>query len=124
MARILIIDDDEALLFTLERWLAAAGHVVAAAADGLEAAKLFRAMPFELIVTDLVMPNREGLETIIMLRREFPEVRVIAMSGGTAGTKIYLELAARLGAHNTLEKPFTPDQLNTAVTLTLGRVEP
>ena len=120
MARILIIDDDEALLFTLEATLIAAGHTVATATDGLEAAKLFRFEPFEIILTDIIMPNREGLETIITLHREFPQVGVIAMSGGVSNSKIYLDLAARLGAHRTLSKPFAPGQLATAIADTLA----
>ncbi len=115
MARILIIDDDEPLLMTLEQVLLAIGHAVVTAGDGLQAAKLFRAEPFELILTDLVMPNREGLETIIELHREFPDVGVIAMSGGVTLSKTYLAMAARLGAHRTLSKPFTPGQLTQAI---------
>lgn len=119
MARILIIDDDETLLTTLEQFLRAAGHAVVTASDGAKAAKLFRAEPFELILTDIVMPNREGLETIIELRREFPDVGVIAMSGGVARSKLYLELAAELGAHRTLAKPFAPLQLAEAIADTI-----
>ena len=119
MARILIIDDDESLLFTLGQLLAAAGHAVTTAPDGLEAAKLFRAEPFELIITDIIMPQREGLETIITLRRDFPDVGVIAISGCAIQSKTYLAMAARLGAHRTLAKPFTPQQLTSAIADTL-----
>ena len=122
MARILIIDDEEALLATLRQLLIASGHVVVTATDGLKAAQLFRAEPFDLILTDIVMPNREGLETIITLHREFPKVGVIAMSGSSGHSKIYLDLARRLGAHRTLAKPFTPQELKEAVTaVTMGR---
>ena len=120
MPRILIIDDDETLLDTLEQLLAAAGHAVVTASDGLIAAKLFRAEPFHLVLTDIVMPNREGIETIIALRRDFPEVGVIAMSGGSDQVKTYLDMAARLGAHRTLAKPFTPQQLHEAIAEVLG----
>ena len=120
MARILVIDDDEALLTTLKELLAIAGHAVVTASDGLEGAKLFRAEPFDVIITDLIMPNREGLETIITLHREFPAVGVIAMSGGIARSKTYLAIAARLGAHRTLAKPFTTQQLNDAIADTLA----
>ncbi len=115
MARILVIDDDEPLLITLEQLLTAAGHAVVTVSDGAKAAKLFRREPFELIITDLIMPNREGLETIIMLRREFPELGVIALSGGATMSKTYLDMATRLGARCTLLKPFTPQQLNAAI---------
>lgn len=115
MARILVIDDDETLLTTLEVSLTDAGHAVVTASDGLKAAKLFRAEPFEVIITDIVMPNGEGLETVITLRREFPEVRIIAMSGGATNSKMYLDMAARLGAHRTLNKPFSLGELTTAL---------
>ena len=115
MARILIIDDDETILATLAQLLATTGHSVVTADDGLAAEKIFRAEPFEVILTDIFMPNREGLETVIKLRREFPNVAVIAMSGGTAASRNFLEIAARLGAHRILEKPFTVQQLNAAI---------
>ena len=67
MARILVVVDDETLLTTLEQLLLAAGHAVVTAPDGLEAAKLFRAEPFELVLTDMVMPNRAGRENILAL---------------------------------------------------------
>lgn len=67
----------------------------------------------------MVMPNRDGIETITALHRDFPEVGVIAMSGGTTGSKVYLKMAAWLGAHRTLSKPFTPQQLNDAIADTL-----
>jgi DNA-binding response OmpR family regulator len=111
MARILIIDDDEVFLSAVGQLLAAAGHAVVTANDGLKGEKLFSAEPFEVILTDIVMPNREGLETIIRLHRDFPEVGVIAMSGGVASSRTYLELAGRLGAHRVLSKPFSSDEL-------------
>jgi DNA-binding response OmpR family regulator len=115
MSRILVIDDDEPLLMTLEALLTAAGHAVVTASDGLKAEQLFRAEPFEVIITDIVMPDREGLETITKLRREYPEVPVIAMSGGATNSKMYLELAAKLGARRTLSKPFTAAALYEAI---------
>ena len=120
MARILVIDDDETLLATLEQLLTLAGHIAVTATDGLQGAKLFRAEPFEVIITDIIMPNREGLETIIMLHREFPEVGVIAISGAVNLSKTYLNMAARLGAHCTLAKPFTTRQLTDAIADTLA----
>jgi CheY-like chemotaxis protein len=122
MARILVIDDDETLCATLEQLLAEAGHAVVTATDGLKAARLFRAEPFHLIITDIIMPNREGLETVIELHRDFPDTGVIAMSGGVAMSRTYLSMAARLGAHRTLAKPFTPQQLHAAIGETLAAV--
>ncbi len=120
MSRILVIDDDAALLLALETFLSSAGHAVVTAADGAIAAKLFRAEPFELVITDMVMPNREGIETVIELHREYPDVGVIAMSGGAHASPTYLGLAARLGAHRTLAKPFSLPQLATAIAETLA----
>ena len=115
MARILIVDDDATLLLALEDVLLSQGHEVVTASDGHQAAKLFQAEPFELLLTDLVMPNREGIETIIELRRDFPGMVVIAMSGGTDNSKMYLKCAERLGAYRTLAKPFTTETLNQAI---------
>jgi DNA-binding response OmpR family regulator len=115
MARILVVDDDLSVLSMIEAVLAAAGHSVVTATDGEIAGKLFRAEPFDVIVTDIVMPNREGLETIVTLRRDFPDVPVIAMSGGTLNSGIYLGLAKRLGAKVTLAKPFPTQELVQAI---------
>jgi CheY-like chemotaxis protein len=126
MARILVIDDDEGILTTIGELLRSEGHIVETASDGVEAARLFRAAPFQLILTDIVMPNRDGLETVIELHAKHPNVGIIAMSGGVAlssfvaRSKTYLELATKLGAHYTLAKPFTRQQLNDAVTDTLA----
>jgi DNA-binding response OmpR family regulator len=119
VAKILIIDDDEALLGSLAHMLAEAGHTVGTATDGLKGEKLFRAQPFDVIITDIVMPNREGLETIGRLHREFPKVGIIAISGIAQRAKTYLDMAQRLGARHQLEKPFTPDQLLAAIAETL-----
>lgn len=121
MARILVVDDDEPLLDLLEKLLTASGHAVVTARDGLAGAALFRAEPFDLILTDVVMPNREGLETVMELRREYPGVAVIAMSGGLTHSRTYLQMATRLGAHETLAKPFTPAQLASALQTALER---
>ncbi len=115
MSRILLNDDDDALLLTLERTLVEAGHAVVVVTYGAKAAQLFRREPFEVIITDLIMPNREGLETIVELRREFSDIRVIAISGGGGNARLYLDLATRLGAPCTLLKPFKPEQLRYAV---------
>ena len=126
MARILVIDDEEGILTTIAHLLREEGHVVATAIDGAEAARLFRAAAYDLILTDIVMPNRDGLETVIELHTKYPKVGIIAMSGGiaqssfVARSKTYLELATKLGAHCTLAKPFTPQQLREVVADTLA----
>ena len=111
MARIIIIDDDDILRETLAGVLTEAGHTVATTANGFEGVALFRAEPADLILTDLVMPHG-GLPTIRVLRSEFPQLAIIAMSGGG---KSRLDIAGSLGASRTLAKPFTAKELTDAV---------
>src|SRR5260221_1697721 len=114
MARILVIDDDPDMRDMLGQTLKSAGHEVALAADGQEGVHQCRARPADLVVTDIYMPNREGLETIMELRNGFPDIAIIAMSGrATAGTM--LSIARKLGAEEVLQKPFVTEELRTAV---------
>ena len=94
--------------------LSHAGHTVVQADGGRQGEKIFRAEPADLVITDLVMPDREGLETIMALRRERPDLPIIAMSGGMR-SPVYLALAAKLGAQRTLAKPFAPEVLLRAI---------
>src|SRR5688572_234064 len=82
MQRILVIDDDEQVRALLYEILDRAGFKVVEATNGVEGLKLYRAQPADLVITDLIMPEKEGVETILELRREFPDVRVVAISGG------------------------------------------
>ena len=111
MARILLIDDDDALRRVIAQNLILAGHTVVEAADGWQGLDLFHATPIDLVLTDLVMPGKEGVETIIELHREKPELPIIAMSGGMPRSTMYLDIAAKLGARRALAKPFTPQEL-------------
>lgn len=111
MARILIIDDDALLRSVLARALTYAGHTVIQAADGRQGVDLVRATEVDVAVTDLIMPVQEGVETIITLRRDKPTLPIIAMSGGTSNTKLYLEIAEKIGARHILAKPFLPKEL-------------
>lgn len=107
MARILIIDDEDQSRNMLSQALTRAGYEVATARDGSEGIALFRTVMADLIITDILMPGKEGLETIMELRRDFPEVKIIAMSGGgRTGNLNFLDIAERLGARRTLQKPF------------------
>jgi CheY-like chemotaxis protein len=116
MQRILVIDDDEQMRALLRDILERAGYEVTEAQHGLEGLRLFRACPADLVVTDLIMPEKEGVETILELRAEFPEVPIIAVSGGGRnGPRDYLEIAARLGARRTVAKPFTRQEILAAV---------
>ncbi len=115
MARILIIDDEIDLRTLLVRALKAAGHTVTQAGTGREAIPMLRADPPDLVLTDLVMPDQDGLEVIMMIRKELPAIRVIAMSGGSPRASLYLGLARKLGARVMLAKPFTQEQLFSAL---------
>ena len=112
MATILIIDDEPQMRLLVARVLRSAGHDVTEAKNGAEGLEVFRAMRQELVITDLFMPETEGIETLRELRQMAPEVRVIVMSGGYASaTVMYLDMATKLGADGTLEKPFLPSAL-------------
>jgi CheY-like chemotaxis protein len=112
-AHVLLVDDDRALRSLMRLWLEGAAYHVTEAEDGGQALKQARLRKPDLIITDLVMPNQEGLETIPVLRNEFPGMPVIAMSGAFHGEM--LRVASRLGASIALPKPFTEDSLLQAV---------
>jgi len=108
MTRILIIDDEDEIRALMQQVLNGAGYETVAAAEGREALALQRKKPADLVITDLMMPGQEGLETIIEMRRIFPATKIIAMSGGgQGGTLDFLPMATQLGAARTLAKPFT-----------------
>lgn len=116
MIRVLLVDDDESLRKMLKLSLVRMGHVVDEAGTGTEALRLCETEPPDLVVTDIIMPDKEGLETIVTIRQLYPELRIIAMSGGGRANSIdYLKIARRLGAMHTLEKPFSYEQLNAAI---------
>lgn len=115
MATILVIDDDQQVCALLKQVLEEQGYTVESALNGIEGISRFRNCPADLIILDILMPEKEGLETILDLRREFPRVKIIAMSGGSERAKLnLLDLARRLGAQYTLNKPF---QLQTITDL-------
>ncbi len=111
MATILLIDDDDLLRGALIQSLVKAGHKVIEASDGLQGCELARSLSVDLVLTDLVMPVQEGVETIMTLRRERPRLPIIAMSGGVTNSKLYLEIAGKIGAKRMLPKPFLPRAL-------------
>jgi DNA-binding response OmpR family regulator len=107
MTRILAIDDDIEIREMLKQLFERAGYEVLVAPDGKEALKLHHAKPVNLIITDIVMPEKEGLETIMEFQRQSPGVKIIAISGGgKIAADEYLNLAQMLGAQKTFSKPF------------------
>lgn len=117
MARILIIDDDDQVRTLLRMILEREGHEVIEAPDGEVGVELYRKEPADVVITDIFMPEKEGLETIMDLRLEYPEVKLIAISGGGhLKAHEYLHMARKLGAQLTLTKPFERDELLEAVT--------
>jgi DNA-binding response OmpR family regulator len=116
MARILIIDDNAQLREMLNLMLTQAGHEVTEAGSGTMGLNLFRATPADLVVVDILMPEKGGLETIVELKRDFPNAKIIGISGGfQKKTDETHTLAELLGVERTLSKPFATDELLKAV---------
>ncbi|MGB9605557.1 MAG: response regulator [Bryobacteraceae bacterium] len=121
-ARILVVDDEDSVRLALRRMLESAGYRVEEAANGRIAMSLCRANPPDLMILDIFMPEQEGIETIQAMRREFPAVKILAISGQNAG--IYLRMARLLGAHATLEKPLRMETVLETVRSLLGGCAP
>jgi CheY-like chemotaxis protein len=109
--RVLIIDDESEVRLLLNRTLTQAGYEVVAVASGNEGTRACRQYSFDLIIIDMVMPEKDGLETMMEIRRGSPNARIIAMSGAPrAPIMDPLNLAVKLGAVASITKPFTPDE--------------
>ena len=120
MGRVLVIDDEPQIRSMLRMMLERAGHEVEEAPDGIEGIRIYRNNPADLIISDLIMPNKDGIGMIIELKKEFPDVKIIAMSGGGLNKpEGYLEGAKKLGAQRTLTKPINRDELLRTVSDTL-----
>jgi CheY-like chemotaxis protein len=116
MAHILIIDDDQPIRMMLRKMLESEGYEITEAADGAEGIKQYHAHQIDLIITDIIMPDKEGTETIIELRKENPDIKIIAMSGGGKNKPDgYLQAAKMLGAKQTLVKPIRKKDLLDAI---------
>lgn len=121
MARILVIDDNNEVRRMIRQALELHGHNVVDAGDGVQALAQFRNCVTDLVITDIVMPEMEGLETIIELRAMDASVKILAISGGGSFVPDgYLRWAEMLGADRRLEKPFTVQQLVSVVNELLG----
>lgn len=111
-AFILVVDDDPLVRSSLQDFLSDAGYSVATASDGVEAAQRFKEAKPDLVVTDIIMPEKDGIETILDLRRRSPALRIIAISGGGRSRSTdFLTMAEKLGADATLAKPFDQGEL-------------
>lgn len=116
MAHILIIDDDDQLRSMIRLMLEGTGHTLQDAPDGKAGLALLQKQPADLIITDILMPEKDGIEIIRALKRDRPEVKIIAISGGGDTGRIdFLPLAQDFGADLALHKPFSQDRLLQAV---------
>ena len=122
MTKVIIIDDEEDIRIALKEVFVRAGFEVEVASDGNEGMNLLREHGADLVITDVIMPGSDGVETAYNIRREFPETKIIVMSGGgnvasmgyepgAITTTAYLASAAAIGADVTLTKPFDREEL-------------
>ena len=119
---ILIVDDEPEIREILNVILAKSGHRIACAGDGHEAVKVLAQSKFDLVITDLLMPESDGLEVIAAVRKKYPGTKVIAMSGGghVPGEQ-YLGIARGFGAHAVLPKPFNISDVETTVAAAMAK---
>ena len=116
MAVVMVIDDDAALRRVIVRALGGGGHEVVEAENGAEALALLQQHRPAIVVTDILMPKTEGIETINKVKELFPDIKIIAMSGGGMSRNLmFLDIARAIGAEATLAKPFRPVELVAAV---------
>jgi len=124
MARILVVDDEPLIRGFLRKCLENLGHEVVELGDGKHASRTHAEHPVDLMITDLFMPDRDGLQTIFELHQNSPELRIIAISGGAMDSRYsgsdMLRIASRLGACKILEKPFGIKRLQDTVKDVLG----
>lgn len=115
---ILVVDDDAGVREVIRAMLESVGFSVSLAGNGREALSMLESSCYDLILTDLVMPEQEGISTIKEIRQKYPEVKVIAMSGAFGGD--YLRIAGYLGAHGTLAKPIRLESMLKTIEDVLG----
>lgn len=121
MAKILVIDDEELLCSLIKKMLARDGHQVFIAYDGVEGIKKFHQFKPDLIITDIIMPEKDGIEVIIEVLKENPNLPIIAVSGGRRAVTadFNLDFAEMLGVKGILQKPFTHEQLQEVISSVL-----
>lgn len=121
MARILIVDDDDDSRVLLAGFLETDGYEVGVSAEGSAALRAQEKAPFDVLITDIFMPDKDGLETIFDFRQKHPHTRIIAMSGSVGKNVDYLALALEIGADRVLRKPFEVTALKTALKEVLAK---
>jgi DNA-binding response OmpR family regulator len=110
--KILVIDDDHMVRYALSRILQRSGYDVVTASDGKRGMMLVREELPDVVITDIIMPEQEGIETISLLRHQYPRMKIIAISGGGRIRNVdFLEMARSLGADDVISKPFEADEL-------------
>lgn len=116
MAAILVVDDEEPIRFALRQLLESAGHAVEEAEDGKKALGAAKLRDFDLVITDILMPGKDGIEAIMELKKARPRLPVIAISGGgQVGARTYLEMADAFSADRTMAKPIRARDILAAV---------
>lgn len=116
MVKVLVADDEDMVRMVIKQTLAKAGIDVIEAGDGREALEMQAKEPADVLITDIIMPEQEGIETIVQMRKDYPDLPIIAMSGGgRIGATDYLQAASEFGARHVLEKPFDRKELLLAV---------
>jgi CheY-like chemotaxis protein len=124
MAKILVLDDEPSILLMIKKMLEKEGHEVDLALNGREGMELFEKNKPDLVITDIIMPEKEGLETILELRKKYPELKIIAISGGgRIGPQGYLPSAKYLGADIVFQKPLVQKEFIQAVSVLLKKKE-
>lgn len=120
MAKILVIDDEPSILLMIKKMLEKAGHEVDMALNGKEGMQIFENNKADLLVTDIIMPEKEGLETIVEMRKKYPDLKIIAISGGgRISADGYLPGAKLLGANMVFQKPLIQKEFLEAVSFLL-----
>jgi CheY-like chemotaxis protein len=121
MEKVLVIDDDSLVRDTIVRILERKGYQVLVASDGVRGLGMFRSEQPDLVITDIIMPEKEGIETIREIRGDCPDAKIIAISGGgRIGNVDFLKIAEKLGASEIIAKPFDPSVLVNVVSRCLG----
>jgi len=122
MSRILVVDDDDRFRGIVQEMLSRAGYEVLVASDGQEGVDIYREQTPDLVITDVIMPEKDGAEVIFELQKEFPDIKMIVMTGGGQGeADTYLKsITAYSNVKHSFQKPFAMDDLLKAVKESIG----